>query len=131
MFRYWSFIASFLVLMTLKNLLFRITKSSHKQTNKQNTLRQTTKHHILLVVFWHGGLYDGVHDGWYPGATFFWKIKMIILDKIFINLQNEWKTENPILHLSTYSNRNFSDLFDKRKNSYAGCSRESWNCLNG
>lgn len=108
--------------------------SDHKiitQTNKQ------TKHsdkQLSITYFWSYSDTEAFMMAYtmvdIQGPPFFEK-KLIILDKIFINLQTDWKTENPILHLSTYSNRNFSDLFDKRKNSYVECSRESWNCLNG
>lgn len=102
----------------LNNLLLCIIKSLYKQTNNTHSDKQ-----LNITYFWSYSDTEAFMMAYtmvdIQGPPFFEK-KLIIFHKIFINLQSEWKTENPILHVSTYSNRNFSDLFDKRKNSYAG-----------
>lgn len=81
MFLYWSFIASFSVLTTSKIFILhhKIITHIYKQTNKTHTNKQTTKHDVLLVIFRHGGFYDGVHDSWNPGATCLCQQKKIMI----------------------------------------------------
>lgn len=117
MFRFWSFIASFLVLTTLTIFILhhKIITHIYKQTNKTHTYKQTNKQQNT-TYFWSYSDTEAFMMAYtiveIQGPPVYAKNKIMIINNVhkFAKRAKSW---TPLL---TYSNRKFSDLFDKRKN---------------